>query len=114
MIEELQNKAVQAVADLGERGRRQRIPDPVRDVVMEFADAARSRGTSWGTISELTGLSLSVLTRWRRERSGNSGQLLPVTVSSSDSAGITLVTPSGFRAEGLSEQQAVRILQALR
>lgn len=118
----LKDRARKAVGALGRRGRTSRIPDDVRSVVLAYARAERDRGVRWREIAGTVGLSESVLVRWsrgeRRSRSRGPGRLLPVRVAAARSAvgvigTVTLVSPSGYRIEGISAADAVDALGML-
>lgn len=51
-MDRLERRAREAVAKLGKRGPRQRIPDSVREVVVEYARCCRGRGQCWAAIAE--------------------------------------------------------------
>lgn len=118
-MDELGDRAREAMKRLGERGRTTRIPDDVREAVLVYAKRERSRGVGWAEIAKEVGVSGSVLIRWtkgRRRHSGRSrGRLVPVRLLTATPArgGVVLIAPSGHRIEGLSVGEAVEILRAL-
>jgi hypothetical protein len=116
----LKSRAQKAVRSLGRRGRTTRIPDDVRAAILAYAGAERERGMKWREIADTVGLSESVLVRWsrgeRRSRGRGPGRLLPVRVAVAPRAvgvigGVTLVSPSGYRIEGLAATDAVDALR---
>jgi len=116
----LKSRAQKAVRKLGHRGRTTRIPDDVRAVVLAYAGAERERGMKWRDIAKTVGLSESVLVRWSRgeRRSRGPARILPVRVAVARSAvgvigGVTLVSPSGYRIEGIAAADAVDALRTL-
>ena len=116
----LKERAKKAVSGLGRRGRTTRIPDEVRAAVLTYARGERERGVKWREIARTVGLSESVLARWmsgeRRHR--QSARIVPVRValprtSIAAAGGVTLVSPSGYRVEGLAMIDALEALQTL-
>jgi hypothetical protein len=114
----LEKRAKQAVAGLGRRGRTTRIPEDVREKVLAYAEEQRRHGVTWQEIAKVVGLSATVLTRWRSGRRPATGKVVPVSVRD-DGTGdavtdIAVVTPAGYRLEGISLAEAVDVLRALR
>lgn len=101
-----------ALERLGVRGRTTRIPDDVRRPVLSYVTAARAERVSWREISEELGLSRTVLQRWLRARAEPGRRLRPVRVRVPvPSRSYRLVAPSGHRVEGLSLEDAARLLE---
>ena len=116
-MDRLERRAREAVAKLGKRGPRQRIPDSVREVVVEYARCCRGRGQCWAAIGEAVGLSQSTLIRWSSGRSATGrGRMMPVeTVDEpvdSASGAVVLVTGE-YRIEGLDVAGAAELLRRL-
>lgn len=113
-----------ALHGLGERGRTTRVPPAVRRAVLAYVAAARAEGRPWGRIAEAVGLSESALRRWREEEDGGEPcALLPVAVIAEHEArrgahagplgvgdALTLVSPRGYRVEGLGVEQVATLL----
>jgi hypothetical protein len=119
-MDRLEVQAREAVRSLGRRGRTQRIPAPVRERVVAYARVARARGVSWRRIARAVGLSTSGVQRFAAARpSYPQAALVPVVVQAPTpeswhaAAGLTLLTPSGYRLERLSFEDAVALLRAL-
>lgn len=116
-MKHLEQGAVDAMATLGERGRTTRIPDEVREAVVAFGLEARAVGTTWKQIGDRVGLSASVVQRWCRAASPTSpwsAVTVRPEVASVASGTLVLVTPSGYRIEGLGVGDAERLLVAIR
>jgi hypothetical protein len=109
--------ARRALQQLGGRGQTTRVPDEVRAAVLLYAHEARSAGASWATVADRTGLSVTALHRWNRTTVPRS-RLLPVVVSEElpprSASGLRLITAHGEKLEGLSVDDAIRIVRALR
>ena len=93
--------------------RRRNFPPELRAAVLELVErAVSSGGTLTGTRKAL-GLSLTTLSAWRRTKSPK--RLMPVHVTASLPAAreLVLVTPKGYRIEGLSPAELVGVLEAL-
>jgi hypothetical protein len=107
-----------AVASLGKRGRTTRVPERVRERALAYAVEQRRRGVSWQAIATRTGLSASALQRWAARRGKRRAQrtLLPVQLRAAASerpTSVVLVSPRGFRLEGLRVEDAMRLLGEL-
>jgi hypothetical protein len=105
-----------ALAGLGARGRTTRIPDAVRARVVEYVRGQRGRGKAWRSIAEEVGLSATVLQRWMRGAPNAPHRLARVKVVADPqaTATVSLVSPSGYRIEGVRLEAALRALEALR
>jgi hypothetical protein len=116
-MKKLERRAQAAMSRLGDRGRTTRIPDDVRAVVVAFAVAARADGATWKEIGAGIGLSASVVQRWCRSASATPtwsrvGVTDDVGLHEGNGA-VVLVTPGGYRLEGLDLAVAVRLLAEL-
>jgi len=116
-MDRLERRAREAMASLGERRPRQRIPDAVRTVVLEFACARRAEGASWAGIAKILGLSTSALMRWSAPSRQRSGRVVPVEVieeraGDTNTSGLVLVS-GRFRIEGLNVTAASELLRRL-
>ena len=108
----------EAIEALG-RGRTTRIPDALRKRVIRYAQRERGRGRVWREIAQAVGLSTSVLSRWtqgKAERIRSKGvraTLAPVRVRPDAGGTVAIVSPNGFRTDGLSIEQAAALLAQL-
>ena len=116
---------------LGQERNSRRIPHPIRRQAIEYTRRQRTRGRNRSQISRLTGVSTDTLRRWITLENGRQRKqprsLVAVQVTDthtcrpgrsedlSDRAGqgLVLVSPSGFRLEGLSVDDAVRTMGVL-
>ena len=106
-----------AVAALGRRGRTTRIPDAVRVRVLAYARHQRAAGQSWTRIAHTVGLSVGSLKNWSR-LPPPARALVPVDVAIAAPAGpavtaLVVVSPGGYRVEGLDLATASALLRAL-
>ncbi len=101
-----------AVAALGQRGRTQRVPEAVRGKVVDYTRAQRACGKSWQTIAREVGLSASGLQRWLQE----APQLTQVNIvpdREPDASKVSLISPRGYRIEGVTLVEALRAIERL-
>lgn len=100
-----------------ERGRTTRIPDAVRKRVLAYAGEQRAAGRSWKAIGAELGVSASALQRWAKKAGLGPRGLARVRVvaeaAPAEEATVVLITPRGYRLEGLSVEQAVQALGTL-
>lgn len=91
-----------------ERGPGKRYPPELRHALIRWVDRERERGCTWGKAAEALGLSMSTLMRWCSKE-----QAVPVVVQQEDAVqSVSVVTPTGWRIEGLSLEQAATLLGA--
>jgi len=110
-----------AIAGLG-RHRTQPLPQGLHAEVKRYAALRRRAGASWRTIAESVGVSASALQRWGagERRLGAQPGLRRVRVRGEGAPGkaiatapLVLISPSGFRVEGLGVAQALEMLRGL-
>jgi len=105
-----------AVAALGPRGRTSRIPDAVRAEVLAYAHRERAAGRSWAGIAATVGLSAGALKNWS-QTPAPARRLVPVAVATpapeGPGAALVVVSPGGYRVEGLDLATATALLRAL-
>ncbi len=107
--------ARRAILKLGDRGRTTRIPRAVREQVLRYAAGERAKGKSWSAIGEKVGVSATALQRWTATNSQRRAAV-PVTVVAEPAPvarSVTLISPSGYRVEGLRIEQALQVLREL-
>ena len=92
--------------------KRWRCPMPLRKRIIRHASERKRQGLSLRQMAKALGLGESTLLRWFRV---TDGRLRPVRVaeSASENAELALVTPGGYRLEGLSAATAVEVLRGL-
>ena len=91
---------------------RWRCPMPLRERIIRHALERRRQGASLRQMGRALGLSESTLLRWTRT---HAGRLRPVRVGepSTGDAKLALVTPGGYRLEGLNASTALEVLRRL-
>lgn len=107
-----------AVSDLGPKRPGRRIPAALRVRLVALVRERQGAGASLRDLADSLGLSTETLTRWMATRPAalerGAERPLPVVVTSSPAAALTLVTPGGFRVEGLSVASVAELLARLR
>lgn len=75
-----------------------------------FAKEQRRSGASWASIADDLGLNFETVRRWGE----TARSLRPVEIVAEPvSSGVSIVSASGFRLEGLSLEQAIATMRAL-
>lgn len=100
-------------------GRGKRYPESLRRLAVGFATRAQAAGWSGRRIAQRLGVTWPTLERWCAQPATESdGEMLEVVVRddvpSSASPRAVLVTPEGYRIEGLEQAELVELLRALR
>ena len=92
---------------------RWRCPVPLREEIVQFAKERRQEGDSIVKIADSLGVSESGLNRWLQ---AGTKRLRPVRVEEpvAEAEGLVLVTPGGYRLEGLRPASAADLLRRLR
>jgi len=93
-----------------------RYPAGMKELLLAFVDRAREAGMSAGEVSRRLGVSQRQLSNWRAAvRAERPRAMVPVRVVDEPAASstITLVSPNGFRIEGITIAQAIELLRAL-
>jgi hypothetical protein len=103
-----------------ERGIGRRYPTALKDRIIAYARSRRDEGASWvAIVDEIGGPPCQTLLRWCSVEDGANNDaaraLVPVglVAPSSRDAIITIVSPSGWRLEGVELADAVAILRTL-
>lgn len=93
--------------------KRRRYTRELREEAVAYVERRKREGASVERIASELGVSSVSLSRWSRAK-GNTKSLVPVEiVANEDPSGLSLLTPRGYRLEGLSEASAVRLLERL-
>ncbi len=110
-----------AIAAQGMRGRREPYSERVQELVAAYGKEQRRGGASWRQIASQLGMNVTTVVRYSRRHSLDVEErtsMVPVVVTAHRSAQsdgmLVLVSPSGFRLEGLGLDAAVRVLGSLR
>ena len=98
------------------RGRGKRFAPDLRRRVMEFGQRRRAEGAKWEAIGVELGLNYETIRRWcvASSKTSTSMRRVEIVTAARDPSGLSIVSPSGFRAEGLTLQDAVMMLATLR
>jgi len=97
----------------GRRGRSLRYSRELRVEAVGYLARRKREGASLERVSSELGISGWSLSRWVQE-SERRVALVPVEVTQAEeSTGLSLVTPGGFRVEGLSEEGVLRLVERL-
>jgi hypothetical protein len=95
-----------------ESGRGRRFSPELRHQISGVGRRMRREGTTWIGIGAALGLPMATV---RRLCDGEAGGFAPVEIvdDGGKSAGLVLVTPTGFRVEGLNAHGAVTLIRHL-
>ena len=97
------------------RGRGKRFSRELRDRVVELGRRRRGEGASWQSIGRELGMNYETVRRWCIEKQPSAMRRVEIVPAPVEAAGgISVVSPSGFRAEGLTVRDAVMMLATLR
>ncbi len=91
-----------------EQGVGRRYPPDVRRQVVAWVACERAAGRCWGALSDELGIPVSTLVRW-----SSRPRALPVVVEtprSPSASMVSMVSPSGWRIEGVTLEQALALL----
>ena len=91
---------------------RWRCPQPLRNQIVEHARERKSQGVALSRTATELGVSESALLKWVQVAEGRFRQVR-VADGVASMAKLALVTPSGYRLEGLDTSTAVEVLRGL-
>ena len=98
-------------------GRSRRYPEPLRRAAVEVLRHGRAQGLGLRAVARQLGVSAETLKYWAR---GDRGTIRPVVQVAEDQSGggerdqqLVLVTPAGYRIEGLTIAQIMDALRVL-
>lgn len=90
---------------------RWRCPAPLREEIVGFIQERRAEGVSVNKIAAQLGMSESGIRRWLQKADG---RLRPIRVlEKASGSDLVLVSPGGYRLEGLSSTSAADVLRRL-
>ena len=104
------------------RSKKWRCPPDLRSRIVSYGQLCRERGEPYGDIASRLGLVESTLARWlRRERAVHEAGFRSVAIVPSDEGEamvraaetMRLVTPHGYRVEGLDAETLAYILRVV-
>lgn len=102
------------IRDAGVTQRGRRYPRALRERAVQLCSGLRQEGRMWSEISDLMGVSENSLRRWTESQDEPSTAPLrrvDVRTSPSEATTIALVSPSGWRVEGLSLVQIAELVR---
>lgn len=127
------NEFRRGMSALEPRGATERIPDRLRELALRHVKRRRAAGSSWQKLGAELGVCATTLQRWnhagarttslsKADRTGQcrEGMLTPVPVVVAAvrpevrTSTLVLVSPYGFRLEGLAANEAVALFERLR
>lgn len=100
----------------GRTGVRRRYSEKLRVEAVNYLRHRQTEGASLNQIGEELGLNGWSLTRWSRDRKpGKRFRRVELSEARESTAnGLTLVTPDGFRVEGLCRDEVREVVESLR
>lgn len=105
-----------ALSSVAPRGRGRRFPPELKSAVVAYVGEARARGVTTARLESDLGVSWTTLARWRNPaklRKSERPKAIRIRVAAPEPAEPTLVSPSGWRVEGLTFEQ-LRVLVGAR
>jgi hypothetical protein len=97
------------------RGRGKRFAAELRARVVELGRRRRAEGASWQRIGGEIGLNYETVRRWCIAKGSAQMRRVEIVPAPSEATSqVSIVSPSGFRAEGLTLRDAVMMLATLR
>ena len=99
-----------------EKGRGKRYPTDLKRRVTGYAIRQREVGATYEAIAETLGLAFETVRRWCTAATSideHAPMLVPVEVVAEARSTVAIISPSGFRLEGLEPAEAVAALRAL-
>lgn len=96
----------------GRRGTRLRYSEELRAEAVRYLERRRQEGVSAKQAASELGVSGWSLSRWSRA-SWSKLRRVEVVETATDATLLTLVTPRGYRIDGLSEESLVRVVERL-
>jgi transposase len=99
----------------GERGVGKRYAPELRRRVTAWAESRHRDGATWEAIAAELGIALNTVRRWCDDVEASSRSLVPVRIQVPAAAArtVTVVSPGGYRVEGLSVTEAAAMLRVL-
>ena len=95
-----------------ESGRGRRFSPELRRQISGVGRRLRSEGTSWNQIGAALGLPMATVQRLCEDEAGGFAAV-EIVGNARNSAGLVLVTPSGFRVEGLDVHSVATLIRQL-
>jgi hypothetical protein len=92
-------------------GRGKLYPPDTQARVVEFAQRRRAEGVSWNQIAGELGMRFETVRRWCAR--APTMRAVEVVAETRPSGAVSVLSPSGYRLEGLTLEEAVTVLRAL-
>jgi hypothetical protein len=102
-----------ALVEALERREGFRYAAELRNRVMAYAKRQRAAGASWSGLADELGVSAQTLARWGEESASGHGEFVSVRTSGAAYGSIVLVSPKGWRLEGLDATTAIQLMRSL-
>jgi transposase len=115
LIEREARTVRQLVASLGRRAKTTPVPAGVRQRILTVAQRAAAAGWSQQAVAQAVGVSIGSLRHWALPLPGATA-VVPVRVAPPAAAGtapLAVVSPAGYRVEGLDVATAATLLRTL-
>jgi len=118
-----EGKRLRAEVAVLPRGRGRKYPRQLRHRILDWVGRALAKGLTETDCGDALGIPMHRFEMWREsDRASETAsvpaetptELVPVEVSGLSPGGLVLVAPSGDRVEGLTVEQAIALLKALR
>lgn len=94
-------------------GRGKKYPEALRADVGAWVRQGRADGVAWQELKQEIGLSLESLRRWSGLGAQTRSKRVVEVEVVRDGGGVCVVSPTGYRVEGLSLEGAATLLRAL-
>lgn len=103
------------VAALGPRGRGARIPPGLRDDIIAYARERQANGAGLRQVGRETGVTYETIRNWLRVPERGMRALVPVAIVPDvvTPDALVVVSPRGYRVEGLDVARAAALLRML-
>lgn len=103
------------VERLGAPVRGRRFPEDLKRRLVAAVSQLRGQGLGWIAIGDALGIAGETARRWH-DQAPSAAAIVPVEVVDDEEVfeGVAVVSPEGYRVEGLTVQEAAALLRALR
>lgn len=107
LLEKRLEQVVEEIDAIVERGPGRRYPTHLRERVVAVGRGLREQGWSWVDLADAFGVADATLKRWISDAELDDTRFCEITVASDR---FTLVSPSGWRVEGLSREDLAALV----
>jgi predicted transcriptional regulator len=103
-----------SIAELGPRRRGARIPEDLRREIATYARERRDDGVTLDAVADEIGVSAETIRRYvQRKRSSRELVRVEVIPDAMEVDALVVISPRGYRVEGLDLERAARLLRLL-